>query len=58
MIPPDLILRATISVAPSADDRTRAIHGLFPRDQVVVKGSRRLRNEPSLKSKTPDTNCS
>jgi multidrug efflux pump subunit AcrA (membrane-fusion protein) len=51
-------LRATVSVVPTADKRTRVIHGLFPKDQIVVKGSRRLRNEPSLKSKTPNTNCS
>jgi hypothetical protein len=51
-------LRAAVSVVPSADDRTRVIHGLYPGDQIVVKGSRRLRNEPSLKSKTPETNCS
>lgn len=51
-------LRATVSVVPSADDRTRVIHGLFPGDQIVVEGSKRLRNEPSLKSKTPETNCS
>lgn len=51
-------IRAAVSVLPSADDRTRVIHGLFPGDQIVVKGSRRLRNEPSLKSKTPGTYCS
>jgi hypothetical protein len=51
-------LRAAVSVVPSADDRTRVIRGLFPRDKIVVKGSRRLRNEPSLRSKTPETNCS
>ena len=51
-------LRAAVSAVPSADDRNRVIHGLFPGDQIVVKGSRRLRNESSLKSKTPETNCS
>jgi hypothetical protein len=51
-------IRVAVSVLPSADDRTRVIHGLFPGDQIVVKGSRRLRNESSLKSKTPGTYCS
>ena len=50
--------RAAVSVVPSADDRTCVIRGLFARDKIVVKGSRRLRNEPSLRSRTPETNCS
>ena len=51
-------IRATVTVMPSANGRTRVIQGLFPGDQIVVKGTRQLRNEPSLKSKTPGTYCS
>jgi multidrug efflux pump subunit AcrA (membrane-fusion protein) len=51
-------IRAAVSVVPNADDRTCVIRGLFPGDKIVVKGSRRLRNEPSFNSKTPGTYCS
>ncbi len=50
-------LRGAVTAVPVGNGRSRIVHGLFPGDQIVVKGSRRLRNKPSFKSRTPETKC-
>jgi hypothetical protein len=51
-------LRAAVTAVPVGNGRSRIVHGLFPGDKMVVKGAARLRWEPDVTPKFPETNCS
>lgn len=51
-------LLASVVVAPDGEGRARITGGLFPGDKIVVKGAARLRAEPDVIPKRPETNCS
>jgi hypothetical protein len=49
--------RVAVTALPVGNGRNQ-INGLFPGDKMVVKGSSRLRWEPDVRPKLPETNCS
>lgn len=50
--------RVAVTAVPVGNGRSRIVHGLFPCDKIVVKGASRLRWEPDVRPKLPETNCS
>jgi hypothetical protein len=51
-------LLVSVVVVPDGGGRFRITSGVFHGDKIVVKGAARLRVEPDVISKMPETNCS
>jgi hypothetical protein len=51
-------LRGAVTAVPLGNGRSRIVQSLMPFDKIVVKGASRLRWEPDVRPKLPETNCS